>query len=125
MGCPPEGMPSPTAQATGLRTAGTQDIFDNILDRDITWPEEAEMSTQCRDLVDQLLTIDPRERLGRRGAGEIKLHPWFHGLDWTTLARAKAAFIPSLESETDTTYFAHKPVSRPPREGRAHGAALC
>lgn len=87
-----------------------QEIFDNILDRNITWPDDSDMSDQCRDLVDQLLSIDPRDRLGRRGAAEIKLHPWFHGLDWTTLARAKAAFIPSLESETDTQYFAHKPV---------------
>ena len=99
-----------------------QAIFDNILDRDISWPEETDMSQHCRDLIDQLLNTDPRDRIGRRGAGEIKLHPWFHGLDWTTLARAKAAFIPSLESETDTTYFAPKPV-RAPRLNERVGVA--
>ncbi|KAK9814030.1 hypothetical protein WJX73_009617 [Symbiochloris irregularis] len=89
-----------------------EDIFDNILDRDIQWPDEGDMSAHCRNLIDQLLNINPLDRLGRSGAGEIKLHPWFHGLDWTNLARTKAAFIPSLESETDTTYFAPKPVSQ-------------
>ena len=60
--------------------------------------------------MDKLLQLDPCDRLGHRGAGEIKLHPWFKGLDWTSLARTKAAFIPCVESETDTSYFFDKPV---------------
>ena len=35
-------------------------------------------------------------------AGEIKMHPWFHGVDWTSLARNKAAFVPVVDSDTDT-----------------------
>lgn len=42
----------------------------------------------------------------------MKLHPWFEGLDWTSLVRNKAAFIPSIEDETDTSYFVPKPVSQ-------------
>lgn len=68
------------------------------------------MSPECKDLVDRLLQLDPCDRFGHRGAGEIKLHPWFKGLDWTSLARTKAAFIPAVESETDTSYFFDKPV---------------
>ena len=60
--------------------------------------------------MDKLLQLEPCDRLGHRGAGEIKLHPWFKGLDWTSLARTKAAFIPCVESETDTSYFFDKPV---------------
>ena len=89
---------------------GMQEIFSRILDRQLTWPEDEEVSPECRDLVDRLLQLDPFERLGHRGAGEIKLHPWFQGLDWTSLARTKAAFIPAVESETDTSYFFDKPV---------------
>lgn len=47
-----------------------------------------------------------------RGAGEVKLHPWFEGLDWTGLVRNKAAFIPAVEDETDTSYFESKHVSQ-------------
>lgn len=47
-----------------------------------------------------------------RGAGEIKMHPWFKGLDFTDLARSKAAFVPSVEDETDTSYFGTKHVSQ-------------
>ena len=60
--------------------------------------------------MDRLLQLDPCDRFGHRGAGEIKLHPWFKGLDWTSLARTKAAFIPAVENETDTSYFFDKPV---------------
>ncbi|KAL0033487.1 hypothetical protein WJX77_011695 [Trebouxia sp. C0004] len=88
-----------------------EEIFSRILDRQLTWPEGEDISTECKDLVDRLLQLDPCDRFGHRGAGEIKLHPWFKGLDWTTLARTKAAFIPCVESETDTSYFFDKPVS--------------
>lgn len=38
------------------------------------------------------------------------MHSWFKGLDWASLARTKAAFIPSVEHEYDTSYFMSKPV---------------
>lgn len=44
-------------------------------------------------------------------AGEIKMHPWFTGVDWTDLARTKAAFVPVLDDDTDTSYFEKKAVS--------------
>jgi len=40
----------------------------------------------------------------------VKLHPWFRGLDWASLARTKAAFIPAVDHEYDTSYFTSKPV---------------
>ena len=68
------------------------------------------MSPDCTDLIDNLLAVDPCTRLGHRGAGEIKLHAWFQGLDWATLSRQKAAFIPALNNAYDTSYFLAKPV---------------
>ncbi len=44
-------------------------------------------------------------------SGEIKMHPWFEGVDWTDLARSKAAFVPQLDDDEDTSYFEKKPVS--------------
>lgn len=80
------------------------------MDRQLTWPDDEDITPECKDLVDRLLQLDPCDRFGHRGAGEIKLHPWFKGLDWTSLARTKAAFIPAVENETDTSYFFDKPV---------------
>lgn len=77
------------------------------MNRRIPWPEgEDELSPACRDLIERLLASEPTERLGHRGAGEIKLHPFFAGLDWTNLVRTKAAFIP----EPGDDYFHPKPV---------------
>ncbi|XP_076913300.1 putative serine/threonine protein kinase IREH1 [Bidens hawaiensis] len=83
-----------------------QMIFDNILNRNIPWPAvPEEMSHEAQDLIDQLLTEDPNQRLGARGATEVKQHPYFRDINWDTLARQKAAFIPSSESALDTSYF--------------------
>ncbi|XP_071685791.1 probable serine/threonine protein kinase IREH1 [Rutidosis leptorrhynchoides] len=83
-----------------------QMIFDNILNRNIPWPAVPdEMSPDAQDLIDQLLTEDPNQRLGARGATEVKQHPYFRDINWDTLARQKAAFIPSSESALDTSYF--------------------
>lgn len=35
----------------------------------------------------------------------MKQHPFFTELDWNSLLRQKAEFIPQLESEDDTSYF--------------------
>eukprot|EP01137_Pigoraptor_chileana_P011370 Opistho-2@62115 len=44
-------------------------------------------------------------RLGRKGAEEIKQHPFFQSIDWTKLRKARAPFIPELASATDTAFF--------------------
>ncbi|XP_057952350.1 probable serine/threonine protein kinase IREH1 isoform X2 [Malania oleifera] len=83
-----------------------QIIFDNILNRKIPWPgTPEEMSAEAQDLIDRLLTEDPHQRLGANGASEVKQHPFFKDINWDTLARQKAAFVPSSESAFDTTYF--------------------
>jgi protein-serine/threonine kinase len=60
----------------------------------------------------KLTTLDPcrfitapESRLGRNGAQEIKSHPFFEGVDWSTIRYIDAPFIPALKSITDTSYF--------------------
>ncbi|KAG6545725.1 hypothetical protein Mapa_012686 [Marchantia paleacea] len=83
-----------------------QVIFDNILNRKIPWPHvPEEMSYEAQDLIDRLLREDPNERLGAKGAAEVKAHPFFKNINWDTLARQKAAFVPSPDTAHDTSYF--------------------
>ncbi|GJP36757.1 hypothetical protein CLOM_g21230 [Closterium sp. NIES-68] len=94
VGIPPFNAPSP------------QQIFDNILNRDITWPAVPEdMSYEAKDLIDRLLTFDPEERLGARGAEEIKNHYFFRTIDWDTLSSETPPFIPETENAHDTSYL--------------------
>ncbi|EES16404.1 probable serine/threonine protein kinase IRE isoform X2 [Sorghum bicolor] len=84
-----------------------QIIFDNIMNREIPWPQvPEEMSFEAYDLIDKLLMENPVQRLGATGAGEVKAHPFFKGINWDMIARQKVAFIPSTDDEYDTSYFA-------------------
>lgn len=46
-------------------------------------------------------------------AFEVKQHRFFIDLDWNSLLRQKAEFIPQLESEEDTSYFDSKSSNKP------------
>lgn len=47
-------------------------------------PPEANLSPAATDILKRLIT-DSDNRLGRNGAEEIKNHPFFEGMDWSTL----------------------------------------
>ncbi|XP_009979043.1 PREDICTED: serine/threonine-protein kinase greatwall, partial [Tauraco erythrolophus] len=78
-------------------------VFQNILKRDIPWPEgEEKLSDNAQNTIDMLLTIDSTKRAGLK---ELKHHPLFHGVDWDNLQNQTMPFIPQPDDETDTSYF--------------------
>ncbi|GLD93582.1 hypothetical protein PINS_up002174 [Pythium insidiosum] len=78
-------------------------IFDNILKRQILWPDgEKCLSMEAMDLINQLLEPDPVRRLGWEG---LQRHPFFLGIDWNTLLESTPPFVPTLEGPNDTSYF--------------------
>ncbi|XP_040844029.1 serine/threonine-protein kinase greatwall isoform X2 [Ochotona curzoniae] len=80
-----------------------QQVFQNILKRDIPWPEgEEKLSEQAQSAVDILLTIDSSKRAGMR---ELKLHPLFSDVDWENVQHQAMPFVPQPDGETDTSYF--------------------
>jgi serine/threonine-protein kinase RIM15 len=95
--------------------AGTPDeVFENILARRISWPEDIdlEVSPEAKDLMNKLLCLNPRERLGVNaddkfscGGDEIRNHSWFQGVNWDKLLEDDAQFVPAPENPEDTEYF--------------------
>ncbi|KFP98893.1 Serine/threonine-protein kinase greatwall, partial [Leptosomus discolor] len=78
-------------------------VFQNILKRDIPWPEgEEKLSDNAQNAIDILLTVDSTKRAGLK---ELKHHPLFHGVDWDNLQNQTMPFIPQPDDETDTSYF--------------------
>lgn len=78
-------------------------VFQNILNRDIPWPEEEEaLSADARNTIEILLTMEKSKRAGLR---ELQSHPLFEDLDWDNLQNQPMPFIPQPEDETDTSYF--------------------
>ncbi|CAO3590516.1 unnamed protein product [Absidia cylindrospora] len=81
-------------------------VFENILSRRIDWHEdEVQVSSEARDFMEQLMTLDPSKRLGSQGAQSVKAHPFFKGIQWDTLMLDQPSFIPQPEDMEDTDYF--------------------
>ena len=79
-------------------------------ERVIAWAEgdDDDVPPEGKQITEQLLCHDPLLRLGapfQGGALCVKQHPFFDELDWDALLRQKAEFVPSLDSEEDTSYF--------------------
>ncbi|VAH09167.1 unnamed protein product [Triticum turgidum subsp. durum] len=70
----------------------------------LKFPEEAKLSSETKDLISKLL-CNVEQRLGTKGAHEIKAHTWFRGVQWEKLYQMKAAFIPEVNGELDTQNF--------------------
>ncbi|KAM0937260.1 putative protein kinase AGC-RSK-2 family [Dioscorea sansibarensis] len=71
----------------------------NIVRQTLTFPVEPSPldSTSHRDLISRLLVKDPSQRLGsRRGAADVKAHPFFKGLNFALLRSYRPPVIPGL-----------------------------
>ena len=90
-----------------------EELFAHTVNDDIEWPEEEDWPVQAeaKGIIAGLLQQNPLDRLGTGGACEVKEHEYFCDegatvpVDWTSLLRMKADFIPELEDEDDTSYF--------------------
>ncbi|PVU96247.1 hypothetical protein BB561_001302 [Smittium simulii] len=71
----------------------------------LEYPQGAQISVVSMDLINSFL-CDREDRIGKDGTHQIKLHPFFQGVDWTHLrSHTKPPWIPKLKSITDTSYF--------------------
>ncbi|KAI3709222.1 hypothetical protein L2E82_38981 [Cichorium intybus] len=92
-------------------TASNQKLAKDLVDKWIVnwkmhlkFPEEARLSLEAKDLISKLL-CNVNQRLGSKGADEIKAHPWFRGIDWEIIYQMEATFIPEVNDELDTQKF--------------------
>lgn len=62
-------------------------LAEQILTEDPVMP--ASFSNHAKDLITKLLTKNPKQRLGIKGAQEVKKHPFFKGIDWNKVMAQK------------------------------------
>ena len=67
-------------------------------------PREPELTQPAKDLI-MGLCCSYDERLGVNGAGEIKAHPFFGGVNFETLRKQKPPYVPNIRFATDTSNF--------------------
>ncbi|XP_012277351.1 microtubule-associated serine/threonine-protein kinase 3 isoform X2 [Orussus abietinus] len=84
-----------------------EELFSHTVNDDIEWPDDDDWPVQpeAKDIITALLQQSPRDRLGTGGSHEVKDHPYFFGVNWNSLLRQKAEFVPQLTHEDDTSYF--------------------
>ncbi|KAJ3330618.1 hypothetical protein HDU76_005233 [Blyttiomyces sp. JEL0837] len=80
--------------------------FSHILNNDVGFPSDREVSSQCKSLIRKLLHKDEDRRLGSRaGASDVKSHPFFKGINWALLRHSTPPIQPKVTDLMDTSNF--------------------
>ncbi|XP_042288079.1 myotonin-protein kinase isoform X2 [Thunnus albacares] len=67
-------------------------------------PSGPEVSDKARSFITGLI-CEREVRLGRKGLSDFRSHPFFCGLDWGSLHKLPAPFLPEVSNPTDTSNF--------------------
>ncbi|GAA0147521.1 hypothetical protein LIER_07201 [Lithospermum erythrorhizon] len=78
-----------------FKGAGNRATLFNMVGQPLRFPEAPAVSFAARDLIRGLLVKEPQHRLAyKRGATEIKQHPFFEGVNWALIRCATPPEIP-------------------------------
>ncbi|CAO2823565.1 unnamed protein product [Amaranthus hypochondriacus] len=80
---------------TPFKGSGNRATLFNVVGQPLRFPEAPAVSFAARDLIKGLLVKEPHHRLAyKRGATEIKQHPFFEGVNWALIRCATPPEIP-------------------------------
>ncbi|KAJ8774904.1 hypothetical protein K2173_019908 [Erythroxylum novogranatense] len=80
---------------TPFKGAGNRATLFNVIGQPLRFPESPAVSFAARDLIRGLLVKEPQHRLAyRRGATEIKQHPFFQSVNWALIRCANPPEVP-------------------------------
>ncbi|KAL0328710.1 UNVERIFIED_CONTAM: Serine/threonine-protein kinase D6PKL2 [Sesamum calycinum] len=87
---------------TPFKGSGNRATLFNVVGQPLRFPETPVVSFAARDLIRGLLVKEPQRRLAyKRGATEIKQHPFFEGVNWALIRCATPPRSPSLSISSD------------------------
>ncbi|XP_038982427.1 serine/threonine-protein kinase D6PKL1-like [Phoenix dactylifera] len=80
---------------TPFKGSGNRATLFNVVGQQLRFPEAPSTSYASRDLIRGLLVKEPQHRLGvKRGATEIKQHPFFEGVNWALIRCSTPPEVP-------------------------------
>ncbi|THU66378.1 hypothetical protein C4D60_Mb05t13520 [Musa balbisiana] len=80
---------------TPFKGSGNRATLFNVVGQPLRFPESPTVSFAARDLIRGLLVKEPQHRFAyKRGASEIKQHPFFEGVNWALIRCASPPEIP-------------------------------
>lgn len=81
--------------ATPFKGQGNRATLHNVIGQALRFPELPHVSSAARDLIKGLLVKEPQKRIAyKRGATEIKQHPFFEGVNWALIRGATPPHVP-------------------------------
>lgn len=83
-------------------------MFQLIRKAEIRFPAQISVSEEAKDLVRKLVMKNVEDRLGtKKGAEEIKTHPWFSSVDWEKVLNRgiQPPFKPKISGKTCVDNF--------------------
>ncbi|KAJ6892948.1 serine/threonine-protein kinase [Populus alba x Populus x berolinensis] len=89
---------------TPFKGQGNRATLFNVVGQPLRFPENPQVSMVARDLIRGLLVKEPHKRIAyKRGATEIKQHPFFEGVNW---ALVRSALPPHIPEPVDFSQYA-------------------
>ncbi|MQL74240.1 hypothetical protein Taro_006585 [Colocasia esculenta] len=80
---------------TPFKGSSNRATLFNVVGQQLIFPDSPATSYSSRDLIRGLLVKEPQHRLGvKRGATEIKQHPFFEGVNWALIRCSTPPEIP-------------------------------
>ncbi|KAF0932392.1 hypothetical protein E2562_010309 [Oryza meyeriana var. granulata] len=84
---------------TPFKGSGNRATLFNVVGQPLRFPDTPGVSAAARDLIRGLLVKEPQSRLAyRRGAAEVKQHPFFDGVNWALVRSAMPPYIPVADA---------------------------
>uniref|UniRef100_A0A1E5V7J5 Protein kinase G11A n=1 Tax=Dichanthelium oligosanthes TaxID=888268 RepID=A0A1E5V7J5_9POAL len=89
----------------------------NVVGQQLKFPDCPGTSNASRDLIKGLLAKEPQSRLGvKRGAAEIKQHPFFEGVNWALIRCSTPPGVPRAVEPAAVAVAVPKPAKPAPVE---------
>lgn len=100
---------------TPFKGNGNRETLFNVVGQPLKFPEGSSVSFAAKDLIRALLVKDPQKRLGfKRGATEIKQHPFFESVNWALI---RSTHPPEIPKPVDLSFLNQKAKSSfPPND---------
>ncbi|CAK8532135.1 unnamed protein product [Lathyrus sativus] len=97
--------------ATPFKGSGYKATLFNVVGQPLRFPDNPQISQVAKDLIRGLLIKEPQKRIAyKRGATEIKQHPFFEGVNW---ALVRSAMPPHIPDVIDFSKYARKETAPP------------
>ncbi|XP_009599293.1 serine/threonine-protein kinase RHS3-like [Nicotiana tomentosiformis] len=97
---------------TPFKGSGNRATLFNVVGQPLRFPDAPQVSSMAQDLIRGLLVKEPHKRIAyKRGATEIKQHPFFEGVNWALVRSAVPPYVPE---PVDFSQYASKEATAHP-----------